>query len=94
LCAGLLYGRLESKSRLGTPGKFFPLSEEAIKKNKRGLAEWIWNELYECDYECTKKKTKLIKNSLLDQEGPMQAFLTPKLVATWTILLSGSSLNW
>jgi hypothetical protein len=30
----------EFKSRLGTPGRFFPLSEEAVKKMERGLGEW------------------------------------------------------
>ncbi len=52
LRAGLLKGRPEFKSRLGTPGRFFPLSE-AMKKMERGLGEWRWmSVLYECNYEC------------------------------------------
>ncbi len=51
--AGLLYGRPEFKSRLGIPGSFFPLSEQALKKKERSLGECIWmNVLYGCDYEC------------------------------------------
>ncbi len=34
------YGRPEFKSRLGTPGMFFPLSKQATKTKERGLGEW------------------------------------------------------
>ncbi len=37
----------EFKARLSTPGRFFPLSEEAKKKMERGLEEWRL-----CYYEC------------------------------------------
>jgi hypothetical protein len=42
------------------PGRFFPLSKEAMKKKERGLGGTDVNEciLYEC-----MKKTKQIKNS-------------------------------
>ncbi len=54
----------EFKSLLDAPGRFFPLSEQAMKKMERGLGELRWmNELY-----CTNvimnvilKKTKQIK---------------------------------
>jgi hypothetical protein len=45
---------VQFKSRLGTPERFFPLSET---REERGLGEWlIMNELNECDFECMKNK--------------------------------------
>jgi len=35
----MLYGRPEFKSRLGTPGKFFPLSETSNEEKERVLGE-------------------------------------------------------
>jgi hypothetical protein len=47
---------VQFKSRLGTPERFFPLSET---REERGLGEWLlMNVLYECDYECMKKTNK------------------------------------
>jgi hypothetical protein len=37
----MLYCSPEFKSRLGTPGRFFPLSKKAMKKKERGLGELI-----------------------------------------------------
>jgi hypothetical protein len=60
--AGLLYGRPEFESRLGTPGRF-SRSAASNEELERGLGEWSWmNALYEYDYKMYETEKEEINN--------------------------------
>jgi hypothetical protein len=61
----------EFKSRVGTPGRFFPTERKSNEEMERGLGEWRWMTLLDC--------INVIRNACIEKRQNKQKEWQPPL---------------